>query len=360
MSKRGSQIAANIGNGAISNAVISSGSHFSVHESLTPFDLTVFAALPTTHIERKRKEHLWLGNPVSGATPTANGKGWFKHFQNGSIYYTTEKGAFEVHGAIRDKWFRMGAEGSFLGFPVTDELGSPDGRGRLSHFQGGSIYWTPQTGPFEVHGAIRDRWFALGAERSFLGYPVSDELHTHDGRGRFSNFERGQISWSPALGANTSFTSFNPQSSGGLHPMGLGGNGSPEVRRRVTIAAHMDLTDDETFGDNERGAADLFREAVVTNSMPQDLISMDGVAGGEMRVELRLDAQALINGDVIIQGKIELYEGTSEQTTDLDGTESVKFLIPRDNFVAKTFTIRNTDEGGDFAVVTMNTGNFLV
>ncbi len=85
-----------------------------------------------------------------------------------------------------------------LGFPTTDELPTPDTRGRFNHFQTGSIYWTPQTGAHEVHGLIRDKWASMGWERSFLGYPVSDEKpHDH---GRVSNFEHGRIIWTPESG----------------------------------------------------------------------------------------------------------------------------------------------------------------
>jgi uncharacterized protein with LGFP repeats len=45
-----------------------------------------------------------------------------------------------VIGAIRDKWLALGGPSSFLGQPLTDELGTPDGVGRFNHFQGGSIY----------------------------------------------------------------------------------------------------------------------------------------------------------------------------------------------------------------------------
>ena len=62
-----------------------------------------------------------------------------------------------------------------LGYPTTDETVTPVGIGRYNHFQHGSIYWTPLTGSYEVHGLIRDRWAALGWERSALGYPISDE-----------------------------------------------------------------------------------------------------------------------------------------------------------------------------------------
>jgi hypothetical protein len=83
----------------------------------------------------------------------------------------------EVHGAILAKYQELGAEGSFLGYPTTDETGTPDGVGRFNHFQAGSIYWTPSTGAHEVHGLIRDFWAAHGWERNAaLGYPISDEL----------------------------------------------------------------------------------------------------------------------------------------------------------------------------------------
>ena len=89
-------------------------------------------------------------------------------------------------GAIRDKWLELGGEKGFLGQPQTNELKTHDGMGRYNHFQGGSIYWTKATGAHEVHGAIRDKWVSLGSERSFLGYPVSDEGDFSEGGGSAS------------------------------------------------------------------------------------------------------------------------------------------------------------------------------
>jgi LGFP repeat-containing protein len=89
----------------------------------------------------------------------------------------TSAGAFEVHGAIREKYLALGAEASVLGYPRTDETSCADGTGRFNHFQGGSIYFTPSTSAHEAHGLIRDRWVGLGAESNpALGYPISDEL----------------------------------------------------------------------------------------------------------------------------------------------------------------------------------------
>ena len=108
--------------------------------------------------------------------------------------------------AIDDKYFALGGPGGFLGLPVDEGAGSAemptaDGRGRCRDFQGGSIYWKLQTGAFEVHGDIRIKWAQLRGERGFLGFPVTDELGTPDGRGRFSDFEGGRILWTPERGA---------------------------------------------------------------------------------------------------------------------------------------------------------------
>lgn len=307
-------------------------------------------------ITTRRESLPWLGDATGEATRTPNGRGWFRHFQNGSIYYTRAHGAFEVHGGIRAKWASLGWEQGLLGFPLTDETGTPDGIGRFNHFEGGSIYWSPATGAWEIHGAIRDHYAALGWERSFLGYPVSDE---HDGPNgsRVSDFQNGQIAWSAAVGAGVSATAFQPGAAG-ISTMGLGSDGAPDVRRRIMVNAHMELTDDETFGSNEHGSGDKSGEAVVTNDFPQEVIAMITKAGGEMRVELSVNVQARATGDAVASGTLKLYEGTSEQTDDLDGQLDVSFLMPRDGFVSKTFTVRNTDEGGDFAVVTLTASNF--
>jgi len=89
-----------------------------------------------------------------------------------------------------------------VGYPRTDETGTPDGVGRYNHFSNdGSIYWTPATGAQSVHGAIRDRWEAMGWERSAHGYPTSDENAASNGR--MSNFQNGAIYWSPTTGAHS-------------------------------------------------------------------------------------------------------------------------------------------------------------
>jgi uncharacterized protein with LGFP repeats len=149
----------------------------------------------------------FLGNPADAGggdqeLPTRNGRGRFRDYDGGTITWSPETGAFEVHGGIRVKWAQLSGEEGFLGFPVTDETGTPDGRGRFNHFQGGSIYWTPTTDAHVVHGAIRDEWQREGWERGRMGYPTSDEKALPDGQGRVSDFEGGSILWWPDRGVD--------------------------------------------------------------------------------------------------------------------------------------------------------------
>lgn len=154
-----------------------------------------------TAIDDKWRTIPWIGNPKDEGAGSAemdlpDGRGRVRDFDHGSIYWTPETGAHEVHGEIRVKWAQLGR---WIGYPVTDETGCPDGVGRFNHFEHGSIYWTPRTGAHEVHGAIRDAWAQGGWERGPVGYPTTDE-HDHAG-GRANQFERGRITWTAAGGA---------------------------------------------------------------------------------------------------------------------------------------------------------------
>src|SRR5664280_339945 len=143
-----------------------------------------------------------LGYPLTDETATPDGTGRFNHFTGGSIYWTPATGAHEVHGLIAAHYAELGGPTSLLGFPLTDETATPDGTGRVTHSTVGLPTWTPATGAHEVHGAIRDKWAALGWELGVAGYPLTDETATPDGTGRFNHFTGGSIYWTPATGAH--------------------------------------------------------------------------------------------------------------------------------------------------------------
>ena len=63
----------------------------------------------------------FLGTATSEIRMTADGIGQYRDFQNASVYWSPDTGAHEVHGAIRDKWLSLGGPGGELGYPLTEE-----------------------------------------------------------------------------------------------------------------------------------------------------------------------------------------------------------------------------------------------
>ncbi len=146
---------------------------------------------------------LEFGVPCSNERSTPDGVGRYSHFNDNtcSIYWSPGTGAAAIMGEIRKKWASLGWERSPLGYPVTDELPTPDGVGRFNHFMNaGSIYWSPNTGANTIDGDIREKWGTLGWETSYLGYPTTDTLDLPEG-GRVNEFEHGGIYWWGDIGA---------------------------------------------------------------------------------------------------------------------------------------------------------------
>ncbi|MDI9902751.1 alpha/beta hydrolase-fold protein [Rhodococcus sp. IEGM 1409] len=133
----------------------------------------------------------WIGDCI---TPEYSvGGGLAQDFRNGRIYFTSGTGAQPVAGRIAGAYMNTGAAAGPLGFPRTPELGTPDGRGRFNHFQNGSIYWTQQTGAHPVSGDILAEWSAQGWEGGPLGYPTADEIATPGKPGKVQGFEIGAM-----------------------------------------------------------------------------------------------------------------------------------------------------------------------
>jgi hypothetical protein len=135
-----------------------------------------------------------------GGVEFGAGDGFRQKFEHGEIFLLPPNAPCWVHGAILAEYAALGAEGGFLGYPVTDERPTPDGAGRYNHFQNGSIYWSYASGAHEVHGAIRDKWASLGWEQGWLGFPMEGERPFTEG-GRISRFQNGAIYWWPDIGA---------------------------------------------------------------------------------------------------------------------------------------------------------------
>lgn len=140
-----------------------------------------------------------IGAPTSGVMKVPDG--YLRRFEFGDVYYTEAHGAHYVKGEIRAKYEALlGARGP-LGLPITDEQDTaPNTKGKFNHFsKNASIYWSGNTGPMVVQGAIRDFWARHGSERGPLGFPIADEQRipgfgpADDPRIAWSLFENGAI-----------------------------------------------------------------------------------------------------------------------------------------------------------------------
>lgn len=81
--------------------------------------------------------------------------GYRIRYQNGAIYTKKARGpAYWVYGAINEKYHALGGVGSWLGWPVTDELPIKYDEGKVSGFEHGEIYWWPGTGAIEIDQVV--------------------------------------------------------------------------------------------------------------------------------------------------------------------------------------------------------------
>ncbi len=127
-------------------------------------------------------------------------------FEGGSIYRSELSGAYEVHGAILQRYQNLNANAGFLGFPISNEekvlkSNGQDSGMRVSRFQSGTIYWKAATGAWEVHGAIRSLYESLGGSLGRMGSPLTNESAVSGTDIRYNDFEKGIIVWRPGIGA---------------------------------------------------------------------------------------------------------------------------------------------------------------
>lgn len=140
--------------------------------------------------------------PKSNELDNPGNTGKRSEFLGGNIYWSSSTGAHPVAHDFLTKFGQYGYEAGFLGYPTTDEIVLPDGVGRRQEFKGATIYWSPLSGAHNVQGAVRQKWIDLGAERGSLGYPITDEIVTPDGLGRMNRFRNGVIYWTSGSGAH--------------------------------------------------------------------------------------------------------------------------------------------------------------
>lgn len=140
----------------------------------------------------------WLGFPKTGESKTPDGKGRFVHFEHGSIYWSPESGAWEITGDMFQAWGKNGYEKGDLKYPTGPV--KKVGEGYMQEFQDGILTRNPDGSNQVVHGAIGAKYKDMGGAESALGFPTSGENAVNGGF--FQTFEKGSIYWSPKTGAH--------------------------------------------------------------------------------------------------------------------------------------------------------------
>lgn len=157
-----------------------------------------------------------LHYPVDQERPAFDNRGRFQHFEGGILSWHPEitGSPFIAWGLIGKRWLEIGREQ--FGYPVANEMNTADGGWyntfRAMHLPGhpeATIVWKPGTATaWEVYGAIRERWLSMGGPAGSLGYPVQEERPNYAGEGRHQLFEHGSISWRP--GADVHVAPYRP------------------------------------------------------------------------------------------------------------------------------------------------------
>ncbi len=150
-----------------------------------------------------------LGDRQGGVYPI--GAGFGQDFAGGKAFFTPATGAHIMHGAILEKYEALGGPAdSDLGFPTIDEgpgrIG-PDSRNTtFSAPDNPVIFWTPATGAHVVRGAINAAWDRIGGSAGPLGVPSDDEVFSGDVVSQ--KFTGGELSWNMR---DKTFTTVPPQ-----------------------------------------------------------------------------------------------------------------------------------------------------
>jgi hypothetical protein len=129
------------------------------------------------------------------------------------------------------------------------------------------------------------------------------------------------------------------------------------MARRVLVSATIDGFDDEVLTAPELGHQELAQETILSDYQPQNVLKMELRWGGECRVELHLIGQQAEDGTIRIDGNAKLFEGSSEDTDDLDGEIDFTFDVPAGETVVDEQTVMNEDEGGDYADIKITVAN---
>ncbi len=128
-------------------------------------------------------------------------------------------------------------------------------------------------------------------------------------------------------------------------------NDPPEFKRIVVIGGHVRIKDEETFGKDEIFDAAFSPTPGAIRLDPahrRETATYVKKFGGEIRVEATYDLTWNADLSVTVACRVKLYEGTSEDTDDLDGEGGdITSVFKDQQNVALNVRVSNTDEDDD-------------
>ena len=158
-----------------------------------------------THYEMLGRGQSRLGAPVSDTFEVAGGAE--RDYEGGSIFYSKQTGAKALYGPVLARYQALGGPKGQLGFPVSDEADAGNGVAHVADFRqpgGASIYWSPQWGSVVITGAVLDTYRASGGAIGPFSYPSADTTTVNGVEsGSFIGPRGTRIQWSSNSGVST-------------------------------------------------------------------------------------------------------------------------------------------------------------
>jgi hypothetical protein len=140
--------------------------------------------------------------------------------------------------------------------------------------------------------------------------------------------------------------------------------GERVMARRLAGTVVITGTDDENWPDSDEHVHRVHNiQMVLDDGQPAQSIDVPDVRwGGECRVEIQLTARIVDVGQVQVAGNAKLFEGDSEDTTDLEDEKSVEVTVPRSGVPAHHgIQLRNVGAGGgDHARISLSFTNSMI
>jgi len=130
--------------------------------------------------------------------------------------------------------------------------------------------------------------------------------------------------------------------------------GPPAQFRRLVVTGTAHIVDFETFGHDEIQDWPFGRDFHVGPFHTHEDFTFVHGMGGEVRIEIRVVVDWRLDNGVTIHWEHRFFEGTSEDTDDLDGFHQGDEVLAADYWLSKTLTINSPDAGSSRVEITFD------